>query len=228
MKRLVMLSMVAVLTVGCASTPKQSFNAAANTHVKKVAVINPPAVERVNINILAHPGSSFGLIGGLVAAADMESKTGSYNQALGANKPDWGAYTQQQMTSALQSAGYSVESLAVRQKGDTEHLSKYPSTTADAFLDYYFGVAHLAAGPTTNYVPSVNLNVRLVDAKKQTVLYEESLSSGLTTNTATTAASAPKEYKNMAELNANAAESAETLKQGITQITQRIGKDLKK
>lgn len=228
MKRLFLLFVLTLAVSGCASTPKQSFNAAANTHIKQVAVITPPAIDEVQVMMLAHPGTSFGLVGGLIAAADMQAKTSSYNKALGSTKPDWSAYAQQQMTAELQKVGYKVETLNVRQKSDKEYLAKYPASNADAFLDYYLKLAHLAAGPTTNYVPTSSMNVRLVDAKTQKVLYEEELAAGLANNKAAVNFPASKEYKDSPTLNAHARESTEALNQGINQITQRVASDLKK
>jgi hypothetical protein len=232
MKRLVLPVLIGVVLSGCATVPKQSFNAAANTHVKKVAVIAPQSVENIAVDMVSHPGTSFGLVGGLVAAADMHAKTSSYNNALGSAKTDWKSFSQQQVADELKKKGYEVETVDIRKKTDTDYLSSYPSTMADAFLDYQLRVAQLAAGPTSNYIPTTSMKVRLVDAKNQKILYEEALVSGLSSDasnqTISLSPANPQGYKDIAELTAHAQESTAALKQGIQQMAQRIASDLKK
>src|SRR5829696_3599749 len=65
----------AIAFSGCASVPNQPYNKAANAHVKRIGVLlvsNPGDYE---VSILHHPGSGFGLVGGLIALGDMNSKS---------------------------------------------------------------------------------------------------------------------------------------------------------
>jgi hypothetical protein len=54
---------------------KQAFNKDASVAIKAVAISQPQIQDEYETVILGHPGTSFGLIGGLTATADMQSKT---------------------------------------------------------------------------------------------------------------------------------------------------------
>ena len=87
MRQFILIITALFIITGCASVPKQAFNSEANANLQQIAVANPPAVDQVEVRILTHPGQSFGLIGAMVAEADMAAKAGRYNESL-ANKTD--------------------------------------------------------------------------------------------------------------------------------------------
>ena len=228
MKNFILFFTIALVISSCASIPKQSFNASANSSIKKIAVLSPPAIEEIPVVIRQHPGESFGLIGGLIAISDMKMKTSTYNNALESTKIDWSVYAQQQLIAEIQKVGYEASPIAIRQKGDNGYLPNYPANNADALLDFIFFPSQIAAGLTTGYVPTVNLSVRLVDAKDKKILYEESFVSGLPSSREIVTFPANKEFKDIDELVAGTQASTDELKHGISQIAQRIAHDLKK
>lgn len=230
MRQLIFLISVFLTISGCSSVPTQTFNAEANANIQNIAVVNPPVVDEVNVQILTHPGQSFGIIGGLVAAADMASKTSRYNESL-QSKFDWDSYITQQIRSEIGRVGYKVSTASLRKPGSKEmsFVDKYGDLPADAAFDFYYSVGQLASGATTNYVPTVRLRARLTDLKSQSVVYEQQFSAGLATNQEEiNFPSGGKEYPNIATLVANSPESVEALKVGIQQIAKRIASDLAK
>jgi len=232
MKNLLSLLFVAVLATGCSSIPQQSFNVGANKNIKTVALIEPPAVKKVRVGIIHHPGNSFGLIGAAIAAADTAGKTSDYNSSLGANKTNWSAYTQQLLKAQLEKSGYTVKNVKARKKGNNsaEFMETYPDTGTDAILDYYYSVQHLATGPTTDYIPTITLFSRLVKTSDKSVIYAKHFVSGNTVRTSKGAVATVSNigFKNIATLKAKPKESIKALKDGVVTIAALIGKDLKK
>lgn len=238
MKKLLVISLFTMTVAGCANTlPKQAFNSSANAHVERITIIQAPQVDKVAVEMLVHPGQSFGLIGAVAAISDMSNKTKLYNKALGADQ-NWNVYAQEQLSQALTNAGYKVNTVIVKRLPITpfatkqpEFLKTYPALETDAILDYYFTVTQLAAGATTSYVPTVNLSTRLVNNKNKTVIYQSQFNAGLANqyqDKAIINIPTSTEYHNISELNANASSSADALKQNIQQIAQRIASDLTK
>ena len=63
------------LMAGCVGpVPRIESNPAALAKINTLAVINPPEAKTYAVMNFGHPGMAFGLIGGLVAAADQTSK----------------------------------------------------------------------------------------------------------------------------------------------------------
>lgn len=182
--------------------------------------------------IHTHPASANGgAIGALIAQGDMASKTTKYNNELRPIKADLAGISLQKTVSALQNAGYVTNVINVRGVDDREFLETYPSTTADAILDYTIHPKQAAAGANTNYIPTLGANVRLVDTKTKAILYEEHMISGLWLNSfEDKIVSFPSNsgYANIDELVAHAKESQDGLIEGIDKVTNRIAVDLKK
>lgn len=228
MKKIILgLALISTL-FGCNTTHKQSFNSAANHSLQQIALIKPPNVDQVNVNIIHHVGTSFGLVGGFIAAADMQTKTNKYNKVAGTD--DWDGYVHQQLALALTDAGYEVKSLNLRteKQQSPKYLKNYPEVNADAVMDYYFSVGQVAAGATTSYVPTVILNARLVDTRKKAVLYEQQFNAGLPMGNEFTYIPIQHEYQNIHELFNHAEESKQALKDGIQQLARHLANDLKK
>src|SRR5690349_9233819 len=72
--RLLAVALVAVLTACAGPVPKLEASTAKLGGVKSVAVVRPPEPKAYTVMNFGHPGVAFGLIGGLVAAADQNSK----------------------------------------------------------------------------------------------------------------------------------------------------------
>ena len=62
--KLLALLAFSVALAGCVTVENQPFNKEAHAKIKTIAILPAPAVPDYSINILHHPGASFGLIGG--------------------------------------------------------------------------------------------------------------------------------------------------------------------
>lgn len=228
MKKILLSAWLLVLLTGCNTITKQSFNSAANQHLQQIALVKPPNVDQVEVSTLQHVGASFGLVGGLIAAADMTTKTNKYNAIAGLF--DWDGYVHQQLYTALVNAGYEVRSVNLRtpKQQTLQYLKKYPELPTDAAMDYYFSVGQVAAGSTTPYVPTVVLHTRLVDTRKKAVLYEQHFNAGLPIDKKMAYIPNNHEYRNAADLFKHAEDSKEALKFGIQQVAQQLTNELSK
>lgn len=218
-----------VVASGCSSLPKQTFNTEANKNIRQLTLITPPAVDKVDVFMVNHPAASLGLIGAAIVAADKTLKTNQYNHAIKANKVNWASYAQQQLQQALKKVGYNVKisTTPPKQKRTQKFLETYADTTADASLDYYFKVAHIAGGPTTKYIPSISLQTRLVSAKDKSVLYAEQFESGYSFQQKNPHIAISQQFKSATELASHPKTSVDALKEGISKIAKKIAEDLK-
>ena len=232
MKNFFSLLFLAFLITGCSSIPQQSFDAKQKKKIKSIALLEPPASNRIKVRILRHPAAAFGLIGATIAAADTDGKTSAYSEALGENKINWAVYSRQHLKNKLEDSGYTVTVISARPQGDRKQafLEKYPKTNTDAIFDYFYAVQHVATRATTNYIPTVTLFSRMVSSADNSVLYAQHFTIGNPAVAAKGAVVVAKKtgYKNIAALNAKPQESIGALKQGVEKITDLIAKDLKK
>ena len=228
MKKILFSLLMLIFLAGCTNLQKQSFNSGANQHIQQIALINPPHVGQVDVVVIRHTGSSFGVVGGLIAVADMRTKTNKYNKLVGTF--NWDSYVHQQLASALMNDGYTVKTIKIRPDtpAAAKYLKKYPEVASDALLDYYYTIGQVASGSTTSYVPTVTLHARLVDPRKKSVLYEQHFNAGLPLDKKMSYIPINQEYRNIADLLTNSEQSIEALKQGIQQLTQQLATDLKK
>jgi hypothetical protein len=170
--RLVALCAGLMLT-GCVSVPHKPFDKAANTHVRKIALMPINIPQELTVTIVNHPGNNFGLIGALVAAGDTAGMTQTFTQ----QQKTLELKLESEITKALSemltvNGSFEFIPPGSSQRMRTEFLMKYPEVQCDAYLDVVIQHAgYSAQGPTTPYVPSISVPVRLVDAKTKQVLY---------------------------------------------------------
>lgn len=161
-----------IVLAGCVSMPKQqAYNRDAHPTVKRIQMLET-AESRTSVFMLNNPGASFGLIGGLIAAADQASKEKKFSLILQQAQFDPVLYFRDQLNKRLSEKGYEVVMPATAVEV-TKHpraaafgLRKtYDPVDADAQLDVNFGfVGYAAAGASSSspYRPTVTVGARLV------------------------------------------------------------------
>jgi hypothetical protein len=235
--RSIFKSMAAAVAVaalaGCATPlPRQAFNAAAAGHVKAVVVTQAPNQETYEAAVLGHPGASFGLIGGLVAAADMAAKSSKLTKAIGAEDTKLQERMAARLAERLREVGYDVQVVQVPKDAKEEQAlgvarKDHPS---DAVLLVNVVGAYWAAGPSTDYFPRVLVSVKKLDAQGKT-LYEDTFTYGYAMANAQTVhlASDPKyRFKDIDVLTADPALTRSGLFEGVEAISAQVAADLKK
>lgn len=224
----------AVVMTGCAvqPLPRQAFNAAAAGHIKTVVVTQSPNQDTYEAAVLGHPGMSFGLIGGLVAAADMQSKSSKLTAAIDANETRLQQRFAERLVERLRESGYDAQVAAVPKDAKEEQAlaAARQARSGDAVLLVTVVGAYWAAGPSTDYFPRLLVKVKELDAGGKT-LYEDTFTYGYAVANAQTVhlASDPKfRFKDIDALTADPATTRDGLYQGVEAVVGQIASDLKK
>jgi hypothetical protein len=222
---------VAVLLVaGCATVPKQSFDRGAHADIKVIGLLEPhPTLEYAVINV-GHVGNAFGLIGALVATADIQGKTTEFTAAMKSRGFDLAKEYRDAMRQALESRGYVVKVIPVdRPRGFFLDYYDGLDPTVDAYFDSNIGGAYLCASATSDYLPSVRSNTRVVKRRTREVVYQEIVSYGYESRIGAPvmiASGAEFRYADHAALMANADRALVGLRNGIPLLVDRTVRDL--
>jgi hypothetical protein len=231
--RLIAVCAVMVLT-GCASVPRQPFNKEANPHVRKIALVSISSPEEYSVSIVNHPGASFGLIGGIAAAADISSKSTEFTKLQGDKRKQIGPELANAITQALtQNGTFEIVQVDSGSKGQPRiaYLKDYPQAECDAYLDVVIQQAgYIAQYATTPYVPTLSVPVRLVDAKSKTVLYTTTffMTDGNIPDGGKQLPPDPSYgFKDFDELKAAAGRSGDGLRNGVNTVAKQIAADLR-
>jgi ABC-type glycerol-3-phosphate transport system substrate-binding protein len=170
--RAMLLALAATLLAGCAQVPRQAFNAQGSSHIRKVVVAQHENQTEYESNILGHPGMSFGLIGGLIAAADIQSKTIKLTSAINPKETRVQDRLSEKLKARLEQAGYETTVLVVPRgtKAEEALARAKQGGQADAVMlvDLYAG--YWAAGPSTDYFPRMLARVKALDIRSDKVL----------------------------------------------------------
>lgn len=227
------LVLVAALA-GCAHTvPRQAFNREAATHIKSVIVARGQNQDRYEAAILGHPGMGFGLIGGLVAAADIQSKSNRLTAAINPAETRLQDRFSAKLSDELTRAGYAVTVVTLPNGTKVEDglTAATQQARGDAVLTVMLFGGYWAAGPSTDYFPRVFAKVRTQETAKGNVLYEDSISYGYAMPNAQTVHLASDErfrFHDMDELTRDPGKTREGLYNGVDAIVAQIVADLRK
>lgn len=227
------LVVVALLFGGCGQLPKQAFNREAATHVKTIVVTQPADQDSYEAAILGHPAAGFGLVGALVAAADMQAKSNRLTSSIDPKETRLQARFAAKLAESLARSGYE-STVMVLPKGLKDedvlaHVKK--SGAADATVIVALRGAYWAAGPSTDYQPRVIATVRAVELAAGGILYQDTLTYGYAVPNMKTvhfAADPVYRFTNIDALVANAPQVREGLYRGLDALAEQIAADLKR
>ena len=172
------LGMIAVVSLlaACQSMPTQGYNkSASNIHSVGIAPLGIPA--QPVVQILAPVGANFGLIGGLIEAGRAADASKELQDIFGKTGYDYRKDVADSLSMSLAAASLPVSSIAGERpaKEQFKFLGTCPSAPgADACLDVFvtfFG--YMAAGATTDYVPTVKLTARMVRNSDSKLLFQD-------------------------------------------------------
>lgn len=218
--------------VGCATVEKQAFNKEAATSVKTIAVTERTGEETYDVSIIAHPGISLGLVGGLIAAADMHAKSSKLTAALDPAQTQLQHTFAKKLAQSLGAAGYTTEIIPVAKTIEDKEVHNTVRTkiSADALVTVSVKGLYVAAGPTTDYFPYVVVNVLSTDAKTGAKLYQDTITYGYnfpSTKTVHLPGKDEGRFKNIDELVSDPKRSRDELYVGLEAIAAQIAADLK-
>jgi hypothetical protein len=230
---LIAATALAMLLGACGEMPKQAFNRDAAKHVRTVIVTrndNQPAYEAV---LLAHPGASFGLIGGLVAAADMQMKSKRLSTAIDPLETRIQERFSDCLRDSLSRVGYTANVVVIplSVKGDDVLPYAKKNATGDAVLIVNMSAAYWAAGPTSDYFPRLTVSVKLVDLLAGGTVYQDTLTYGYVQGQGKTVhfpSDQKYRFADMTALTDDPGLTREGLYRGMDAIANQIAEDLKR
>lgn len=228
-----------LLASGCASLPEQqAFNRSANSGIKTIAVLETQRTE-LNVMLVNNPAASFGLIGGLVAAADQSSKEGKFRAIVAKTDFQPLPYFRDQLTRHMEERGYTLvwptqQVQAAKVDRSALGLRKTYARTAiaDAQMDVNFGFVGYAAagaGKSAPYRPTVTTSVRLVSQDGKQNLFTDYVAMNNVfnmKNAVVLEADSQFAYPGFSDLEAAGTTSVEGLKQAIDRVALKISQQI--
>lgn len=228
-----LLLAVAFALGGCAGPQHRPLNPVEREQIRRIGLLTPTVPDEVAVRMVVHPGQSLGVLGLLVAAGDMHDKTADFTHALRSRGFRSGAGFEAQLRAGLAAAGYQVSTIQAPRAQANDWRSSYPldDGRVDAYLDIWSDlIGYTAVGATTPYRPTVNLNVRLVRARDQRVLYQDRIAYnayGDGGGAITLTAAAGYEFEAYAQLMADPAKAAEGLQLAMRATGDALARQLR-
>lgn len=218
---------------GCAQLPKQAFNRDAATHIRSIVVTQAADQDTYRAAILGHPAAGFGLVGALVAAADMQAKSTRLTASIDPKEARLQTRFAEKLAASLERAGYESTVLVlptgIRDEEILAHVKK--STSGDATVIVGLTGAYWAAGPSTDYQPRLIASVRAVDTTGGAILYQDTLTYGSAVpNMKTIHFPSDSAYRfgDIDILVADPTKAREGLVRGLDALAEQIAADLKR
>lgn len=223
---------LAVLVAGCAQLPKQAFNKEAAASIKTVVIAQPQDQDSYEAAVLGHPAASFGLIGGLVAAADIQAKSNRLTAAIDVKETRLQERFVKKLRESVLSAGYETSVITISTSSTEEQaLGLLRQTGADAALIVRVVGRYWAAGPSTDYLPSIFVTVKKVNLKSSDILYQDAFSYGYAApqmKSVHFASDTIYRFPDIEALTADPEKTRQGLLRGIDAIVAQIAADLKR
>lgn len=196
-------------------------------------MLEPANSGELGVANLGHPGLGFGLIGGLIAAADSSSMTTELTAIAKQRSLDFPAEYQSVVVKALEKAGYAVKTLKAQRETATGFLESYDKLdpSVDAYMDIGVSCGYLAASSAADYIPTVRSGVRLVKRSTKEVVYQDVVAYGYE-NRAGKAVSIPADakyhFKDFAAIRLNADAAIIGLRAGFPLVANQIANDIRR
>ena len=214
----------------CTTVKTQAYNAW--NHIRSLVVFQDTSRESYGVDIVAHPGANFGMVGTLVAQLDMSSKSSRLTQALDPQTTALQERLAVRLARALSAEGY--DSTVVPVAGDRSRREAVPAALpvpADAYITLDVQARYIAAGPSSDYLPYVRVSVAQNDTRTGKVLYEDTLAYGYDQDNAHVV-HLPSDnryrFKDIDSLLSNPDKAREGLQAGVDAIVAQIASDLQR
>ena len=168
--------------------------------------------------------------GAIVASADIQGKTADFTKAMQTRGLDAAAEYRDALRKGLEARGFVVKIIAVERPRGL-FLDQYDTLdpSVDAYLDSNIGAAYLCASATSDYLPAVRANTRMVKRATREIVYREIVAYGyeLKAGQPVSIASADSyRYKDHADLMAHPDQALDGLRIGIAAVADRTLRDL--
>lgn len=232
-KKSFLLFIALLLLSGCATVSRQAYNKGASLKIKKIVIAEVSDDENIGALIVAHPGNNFGLIGGLIAAADLSEKTGRITSAIDPQKAQIRHHFVSELSSSLSKLGYETEIVQVGKGMDEKKVfsTLKEKTNSDAMIVADVRSQYIAAAPTTPYTPYVSVKIKAESPSDDKVLYEDTITWGYAFGSSE-AVHLPGgdnyRYDDISAIEHSSAEAREALWMGVHAIVAQVTDDLRR
>lgn len=233
-RSLALIATVAVVTGCAAPVPRIDASPGAIANVKTIAVIRSPEPKTYTVMNFGHPGMAFGLIGGLVAAADQNSRQERLTQAVKEKSP-------------IPTSGTLADSIATRlaRQGFEAKVEDGPWEESDGRYKLDFEkinssadtvlvvtptiVGFIATGVTSDYFPTVTAVVTLLGKDRKEQLYRGFHAAGWGPAADGWRHTSPKvTFPNFDALMADPAKAAGALSDAASEVAETVAQDLRR
>lgn len=215
--------------IGCAGLPRQAFNKSASRDMIVIGVLEPAHSGEYTVWNRGHAGLFFGPIGSLIAGADMMDKTERFTKL--AKACDFKAVEefQSDLIVQLENVGYQVKTVkVVREKPDFLEAYDGLDRSVDAYLDTAIFVGYICTSSASDYIPTVNVNVRLIRRDTNDILYQDMIAYGRVFVGDAVPIAAEQKYcfDSYDKLETDTDKAVEGLRKGLPMVARRIALDL--
>lgn len=227
--------LVATLLLGACVGPVPKIDAPLErlVEIKSIAVVKVPEPKTYTVFNMGHPGMAFGLIGGLVAAADQSSKQDTLSAAYKAQGTAINTLLVKQLATRLEAQGYAVteqDAPWVEANGGYTLAFDKLESPADAILVVSPTMVGFVSPPRVGvYLPTITSVVVLLGKDKTKPIYRGYHSAGwkpLADGWRNTEAKTT--FPDFAALMADTKASASRLEKSASDIADSVAQDLKR
>lgn len=228
-----LIALALALLAGCGSVKRQAYNREGASAPASLSVGQQKNQPEYEVAVLAHPGISFGLIGGLIAIADAAHKSKRVSEAIDPDQVRLQVRFAERLAERLGQGGWSADVVPLGTETNEEQVLQALKRTGKGSAALLVDVVgkFLAAGPTTDYFPYVAAKVKLVDTASGATLYEDMITYGYSfSRLESVQLPAPEadRFANVDALVLDPARTRQTLWDGIDAIVEQIARDLKR
>jgi hypothetical protein len=173
------LSITALLAalVGCASpVPKVDVTPQQLATVSTITIYRLPEFKEYTVLNIGHAAGGFGLIGGLIAAADQQSKQSRLSAALNERGFTLASHLPEQVAQQLNKRGYKTEIKdgpweKIDDKGYKVNVEKIQDSTDAVLVLVPTIVGFVSPQFSTQYLPTITVSATLLGPDRKTPLY---------------------------------------------------------
>ena len=230
------IAMSSALSACASMRPSQAFDKPHHAEIRHIALLRVPDPQLKVTNLGGSLGA-FGLLGGAMAAADEDTKSHEFADAVAREMP-LATLMRDALESGLKKQGYLVTledqrpiepPLDQQTADDVANYSKL-KTEADAILDVSFlSAGYLSPPGSGDYVPWLHVKATLVSARSRTPLYVDWLVYGAKFGVRKEyfPTARPYAYGSFSDLMDKRRDASEGLARGIEPIAGRIAQQLR-
>lgn len=229
--------LLATMATGCSTVKSQALTREEAANIHSVTVVQNRGTEEYRTLIVANPAMAFGLIGGMIAAAETSAKSARLTQALDPTRTRLRERLATQLVEVLTHDVYEVETElrdTPKNAGDTKPATGdvLKKGNTDAVLSTTMSAGYVSVGPGMPYVPSVRVEVIATRVATGAVIYQNTFAYGYTVGESDRAVhlNADDRYRfdNIDALVDRADEARDGLIDGVNAIAERVAVDLRK